>query len=272
MKTIKTYECFNERRYSNPWVAVVGDDGKINFKQKIGGYTGAYGKGEAGELYITEPVESAVYAYGQKDYRGKNTEYRYIQYRNGQFVPVEKTELVAVLNGAAPEAAAEMEPAPEAEEPVNIRKLYVNQYCTYAETLLHNLGGDPDSIYAYWQDYYDNPPEPVPQLFDEISGPSDTSITAEEAVDQVRTSINSQIEHLYFAWLSRDDAVRIEHAIRHIGELRLLCGNDDLVFDDFRFRLAWDKAHPDETRLPYGTCGDDEGYHSPWKRTPFPED
>ena len=109
MKTIKTYECFNQRRYSNPWVAIVGEDGKINFNWKIGGYTGAYGKGEAGELYITEPVENAVYAYGQKDYRGNNTEYRYIQYRNGQFVPVEKTELIAVLNGAAPEAAAEEE-------------------------------------------------------------------------------------------------------------------------------------------------------------------
>lgn len=117
MKTIKTYECFNERRYSNPWVAIVGEDGKINFKRKIGGYTGAYGKGEAGELYITEPVENAVYAYGQKDYRGSNTEYRYIQYRNGQFVPVEKTELVAVLNGAAPEAAAEMEAVEETSEP-----------------------------------------------------------------------------------------------------------------------------------------------------------
>lgn len=116
MKTIKTYECFNERRYSNPWVAVVGEDGKINFKRKIGGYTGAYGKGEAGELYITEPVENAVYAYGQKDYRGNNTEYRYIQYRNGQFVPVEKTELVAVLSGAAPEAAAEEEVEEAAEE------------------------------------------------------------------------------------------------------------------------------------------------------------
>lgn len=122
MKTIKTYECFNERRYSNPWVAAVGEDGKINFKRKIGGYTGAYGKGEAGELYITEPVENAVYAYGQKDYRGNNTEYRYIQYRNGQFLPVEKTELVAVLSGAAPEAAAEEEVEEAAEETAEAEK------------------------------------------------------------------------------------------------------------------------------------------------------
>lgn len=151
----------------------------------------------------------------------------------------------------------------------NIRKLYVNQYCTYAETLLYELGGDPDSIYAYWQDYYDNPPEPISMLFD---GPQDTSITAEEAVEQVRTAIRSQIEHLYFAWLSRDDAIRIEHAIRYIGELRLLCGNDDLVFDDFHFRLAWDKAHPDKRRLPCTAYGDDEGYRLPYKRTPFPKD
>lgn len=118
MKTIKTYECFNQRRYSNPWVAIVGEDAKINFAKKVGGYTGAYGKGEAGELYITEPVENAVYAYGQKDYRGSNTELAYIQYRNGQLVPVEKTELIAVLSGVAPEAAAEAEPtAPTKKEP-----------------------------------------------------------------------------------------------------------------------------------------------------------
>lgn len=99
MKVIEKYEDFNPRRYGNPWVAIVGKDGKIDFSQKVGGYTGAYGKGEAGELYISDPVEGAVYAYGQKDYRGRNSGYTYIQYVNGDFVHVEKSNLMETLSG-----------------------------------------------------------------------------------------------------------------------------------------------------------------------------
>ena len=70
MKTIKTYESFNHRRYSNPWVApVLPGTTKPDFSKKVGGYTGAYGKGEAGNLYVSDPVEGQVYTYGQKDYR-----------------------------------------------------------------------------------------------------------------------------------------------------------------------------------------------------------
>ena len=98
METIKNYESFNERRYSNPWVAIVGKTGKIDFSQRVGSYTGAYGKGEAGELYIFDPIEGAVYAYGQKDYRGNHGGYEYIKVVNDEFVPVAKTELIAALN------------------------------------------------------------------------------------------------------------------------------------------------------------------------------
>lgn len=98
MKVIKTYESFNFRRYSNPWVALLNKStGKIDFSQKIGGYTGGYNKGEAGDLYIFEPVEGAVYAYGQKDHRGNGTELEYIQYVNGEFIPVDKTELISKM-------------------------------------------------------------------------------------------------------------------------------------------------------------------------------
>ena len=97
MKVIKDYCSFNQRRYSNPWVAIVSKDGKLDFSKRVGGYTGAYGKGEAGELYITIPVEGAVYAYGQKDYRGNNGGYEYIQFINGKFVTIEKTQLVEAL-------------------------------------------------------------------------------------------------------------------------------------------------------------------------------
>ena len=48
MKTIKTYESFNHRRYGNPWIAeVIPGTTKPDFSRKVGGYTGAYGKGEA---------------------------------------------------------------------------------------------------------------------------------------------------------------------------------------------------------------------------------
>ncbi len=98
MKSIKEYGVFNFRRYSNPWVAIVSKTtGKIDFSQKIGGYTGGYGKGEAGTLYVAEPVDGAVYAHGQKDYRGNNGGYEYVKYVNGEFSPIEKTDLIAAL-------------------------------------------------------------------------------------------------------------------------------------------------------------------------------
>lgn len=99
MKVIKSYESFNERRYGNPWVAKVNSEGKINFSVRIGGYTGGYGKGEAGQLYVTNPEENAIYAFGQKDYRGRNSEYEYAQYKNGEFIPIKKTDLVDALSG-----------------------------------------------------------------------------------------------------------------------------------------------------------------------------
>lgn len=98
MKVIKKYGAFNFRRYGNPWVAIIDKEtGKLDFTKNIGGYTGGYNKGEAGELYIIEPVEKAVYAFGQKDYRGNGTELEYIQYFNGEFIPVDKTELINKL-------------------------------------------------------------------------------------------------------------------------------------------------------------------------------
>ena len=98
MKVIKQYEAFNERRFGNPWVAKVNSDGKIDFSVRVGSYTGEYGKGEAGQLYVSSPEENAVYAFGQKDYRGHKGGYEYVQYKNGEFIPIKKTELVEALN------------------------------------------------------------------------------------------------------------------------------------------------------------------------------
>jgi hypothetical protein len=103
MKTLEKYEGFNFRRYGNPWVAIVGKDGKPDFTRKIGGYTGRYNAGEAGELYVIDPQDRAVYMYGQKDLRGNKTDNQYVQYLNGEFVPVAKTNLVAALNAAVKE-------------------------------------------------------------------------------------------------------------------------------------------------------------------------
>jgi hypothetical protein len=99
MITIKKFGEFNSRRFGNPWVARVGSDGKINFSVRVGGYTGGYNKGEAGSLYISNPVDGAVYAYGQKDYRGSYTYTTYCKYTDGGLTEIEKTNLVEALQG-----------------------------------------------------------------------------------------------------------------------------------------------------------------------------
>ena len=100
MTVIRNYGEFNFRRYSNPWVAIVNPvNGKPDFSKKVGGYTGGYNKGEAGSLYVTDPKENSVYMFGQKDYRGNNTEREYTIFRNGKFEEVKATELIDVLNG-----------------------------------------------------------------------------------------------------------------------------------------------------------------------------
>lgn len=98
LKTVRSFGSFNKRRYSNPWIAMVGKDARLDFSKKCGGYTGGYNKGEAGELYVTDPVEGQVYGYGQKDYRGSGSFTAYVQYRDGEFVEVEKCDLVRALN------------------------------------------------------------------------------------------------------------------------------------------------------------------------------
>ena len=96
-KTVRTYDAFNRRRYSDPWVAEVNGNGKIDFSGHVGGYTGGYRTGDAGELYVSNPVEGQVYAYGQKDYRGSNGGYDYVQYIEGEFVEVDKPGQTAAL-------------------------------------------------------------------------------------------------------------------------------------------------------------------------------
>ena len=97
---VRRFDTFNHRRYGNPWVAIVSKDtGKIDFSNRVGGYTGGYGKGDAGDLYINNPVVGAVYAYGQKDYRGSSGGYYYVKYiGDGHFEDVEKNDLIKALS------------------------------------------------------------------------------------------------------------------------------------------------------------------------------
>lgn len=98
MTEIRNFDAFNERRYSDPWVAAVDKNGRLDFKNHVGGYTGRRGAGEAGTLYLNdEPKEGDLFAYGQKDYRGNNTFVFYIQWRDGKKTPVEKDELVEAV-------------------------------------------------------------------------------------------------------------------------------------------------------------------------------
>lgn len=98
LEVIRSFESFNQRRYSNPWVAIVGEDARLDFTKKCGGYTGGFGKGEAGDLYIIDPAEGQIYGYGQKDYRGNNGYIEYVQYRDGRFVNVDKRDLIKAIN------------------------------------------------------------------------------------------------------------------------------------------------------------------------------
>lgn len=90
MLKVKDYSEFNFRRYSNPWIAKLNEELKPDFDAKAGGYSGGYNKGEAGYLYITQPEEGAIYMYGQKDYRGGNTEREYVKIVNGVCVSCNK--------------------------------------------------------------------------------------------------------------------------------------------------------------------------------------
>lgn len=84
---VKSYGSYNHRRYSLPWVCRV-ERGQYDFTERVGLYTGR--PGDEGDLIIFDPVDGQVYAYGQKDYRGKNTEISHVIWLDGQFLPCDK--------------------------------------------------------------------------------------------------------------------------------------------------------------------------------------
>lgn len=96
-KIVAHYDSFDSHRYSNPWITKIDLDTLEPVWDKIGGYTGEYSKGEAGQLFVSNPQEGAVYMYGQKDYQTKSTERRYVLYTNGEFVSIEDSNLKTIL-------------------------------------------------------------------------------------------------------------------------------------------------------------------------------
>lgn len=85
---LEHYYNYNERRYSTPWVCCMTEIGKYDFSKEVGTYTGA--KGYEGDLVVYKPVVGQVYGYGQKDYRGNNTEINYVKWDGEEFVKCDK--------------------------------------------------------------------------------------------------------------------------------------------------------------------------------------
>lgn len=89
MEIIASFNSYNGRRYSRPWVCIMTPTGAYDFQDRIGIYTGTQ-PGGAGDLVVFEPREGQVYGYGQKDYRGNNTEIDYALWDGQKFVPCDK--------------------------------------------------------------------------------------------------------------------------------------------------------------------------------------
>ena len=81
---------YNTRRYSSPWICKMTGNGQYDFSEKVGDYTGNRYNGEEGDLYVFDPVESQVYAYGQKDYRGNNTLINFVIWDGKEFVECDR--------------------------------------------------------------------------------------------------------------------------------------------------------------------------------------
>lgn len=85
---IASFPEYNARRYSMPWVCEMKEDGSYDFGKRIGTYSG--GKGCAGELVVFAPEADKTYGFGQKDYRGNNTEIHYAKWNGERFIPCNK--------------------------------------------------------------------------------------------------------------------------------------------------------------------------------------
>ena len=85
---IAHFDYYNSRRYSNPWVCIMNEDGTHDFKSNTGTYTGE--SGDEGDLIVYRPEVGKVYGWGQKDYRGNNTRKNYCKWNGTEFVACDK--------------------------------------------------------------------------------------------------------------------------------------------------------------------------------------
>ncbi len=85
---VTSFDSYNDRRYSRPWICKMTATGTYDFSCRVGCYTGQDGK--EGELVLFCPVQSQVYAYGQKDRRGNNTLIKYVKWTGSEFVVCNK--------------------------------------------------------------------------------------------------------------------------------------------------------------------------------------
>lgn len=85
---VRHFYTYNANRYSTPWVCEMKEDGTYDFSKRIGTYTA--NKGEEGDLIVFSPVVGQVYGWGQRDYRGSNTEKNWIKWNGEIFVPCDK--------------------------------------------------------------------------------------------------------------------------------------------------------------------------------------
>lgn len=85
---ISSFGVYNEKRYGLPWVARVTDEGRFDFSERVGIYTGS--PGYEGDLVVTTPQEGQVYGYGQKDYRGNNSFSSFKKWDGERFVPCDR--------------------------------------------------------------------------------------------------------------------------------------------------------------------------------------
>lgn len=85
---VRSFESYNARRYSMPWVCKITEEGRYDFSERVGTFTGSHG--DAGDLVIFQPVIGQVYGWGQKDYRGNNTEKNFIKWNGSGFVKCDK--------------------------------------------------------------------------------------------------------------------------------------------------------------------------------------
>lgn len=95
--TIKIYSKNVVKPGFEPWVAGIASDMKPDFTKEVGGFKETKENLLIYILYVTDPVEGMVYAYGLKDQYNNFAELEYAIFKDGIFHKLEKNSLVAEL-------------------------------------------------------------------------------------------------------------------------------------------------------------------------------